>query len=179
MRIVKKALCAFLILLSLSGLSVLAKNPNTKAAAQKSVTPAISAEQFTALQKSGWLNLADDGAMSAWWVANDQKSTTQKVILWLKAAKPYTEKIPRSANVVFYANVGPSTLFLRSADKRFISAEPAWYIVSSGNGRASVSYVKNVIKLDVYGKTAYVVSASLYDWLKKDLWKPAFREGFS
>lgn len=180
MRVFQKALLVsgFTLLFALSGFTALSYTTHCIAVLPKSAVPAISSAQFEALQKSGWINLTDDTCAEKWWVAIKPKVTMPKILAWLKTAKPYTGKIPKTANVIFYANVGPSTIFLRNSDKRFITAEPEWYVISSGTGRASVSYIQNVVKLNIYGKTAYVVSNPLYDWLKKDRWKSAFREGF-
>lgn len=154
----------------------MSKQMNTQAMTQTDI--AIPLNLLMCVQS---ISISDDSDAGHYWIPTNQKAILSQLVSWLKSAIPYSGKVPKSENMVFFANIGPSILHIKS-DKHYIMIYPAWYIKSVGqkvNAHSMVYYVQGVVAFEVVTpKTEHQIifleCQPLYNWLKTNEWKKEF-----
>jgi hypothetical protein len=122
--------------------------------------------------------LMEEGFQMAGHLPNSRQKILSEITYWVKEAKPYTNKIPKSDDYVTSVYVGPAILSLTTADKSKIKLTPAYYVKLKNGIHLDFKYISNVICYSNNNKMRYFVSKGLYDWLKNNKWKSEFHSEY-
>ena len=167
-------LVAFMLAFIITGCSNLSASKQAKSNTDTqpaSITPIKSLKLATSIQS---IDISDDSHEELGWIPKNQKSISSEVTSWLEHATSYTQKIPKSQNVVqFVGNIGPSQLHISTSEKHEITVYPAYY-VDDENAVINVHYIQDVLVFNNGGLQTYIQSSQLYNWLKNNEWKTEF-----
>lgn len=131
----------------------------------------LSADELGSISSGEKIILTSDTPMVVMFVPKDKETTLTKIIPWLQQAKLYEGRIPKSqVKEYFAAYVGPAVLHISIAGKQ-IEVMPAFYFTSTGGHSFKAVYIPDVLQMKNGGKTCYIKSKPLCDWLKNDKWK--------
>ena len=125
------------------------------------------------------LSIASDGAVSLWMVPKNPDLTTQQILKWLNSAEPVSVKILYSnvtKPVITSVYIGPSILYIHLRNNESVKISPACYIWETNTSLNH--YLNGIISYQIQNhKIYYFKNPALYQWLKKDQWKPQFKIG--
>ena len=173
-KIMKTVAAGLSMLLLVASIGLLS---GCKSAPQKEkTTQSFAALKLNDLTKAR-ISIADDGLCSGIWNPKSSGAAAAEIEKWLKEAQ-YNVECPSSSSdtseLVFAANIGPSSLELYTADKRDVRIAPA-FEVTQKNGGIEKKYYNDVLAINDNGQKSYIKSHPLYDWLKNNKWKAEFK----
>lgn len=148
------------------------------AAASENAAPFSEAE-LQSVAEHGTLQIGS-GLCERIWVPATQKaqeSAARQIASWLRQARPYTGKIPKTqiSQYAFKANVAPAVLSVSAPGGYRFSVQAVFYFVRRQGAEVQERNVPDVLTLSANGKTAAIRCAPLYGFLQNGGWEPVFR----
>lgn len=144
---------------------------------QKDSKSTFTDSELQNIEKSNKV-LMEEGFQMAGHLPDSLQKILSEITGWMKEAKPYTNKIPKSDDFTTSVYVGPAILSLTTADNNEIKLTPAYYVKLKYGMGLNFIYINNVICYSKNDKVRYFVLKELYDWLKNNKWKLEFHSEY-